>query len=337
MRLFSLIACALLLAASPCLAGDTSTTVKSRGLVRCGVASDVPGFAVRDASGRWAGLDVDFCHAVAAAVLGDPAKVSFLPLATSARFTALMAREVDLLSRNTTWSLSREAMLGVEFSGPMLFTGLAFMVPAMAAGGGLKGLDGATVGAVRGTTHVQNLDEMAVTHGMRFKIVLYDSVEQARDAFFAGQCQALSEDAVLLAAFRSQAPGGPDEYTILPERLSKEPISPAVLRGDAQWSLTVKCVLAALITAEECAITREAAANGVTPSSNPAGALFLRRADALAKPLGLEPGWALRAIRAVGNYGEIYERNLGSGSPLKLERGVNRLWSRGGLLFAPPF
>jgi general L-amino acid transport system substrate-binding protein len=337
MRLLSLIACALLLAVSPCLAGDTLTSVKGRGLVRCGVASDVPGFAERDASGKWTGFDVDFCRAVAAAVLDSPDKVSFLPLSTSARFTALMAREVDLLVRNTTWSLSREAMLGVEFTGAMFFTGQAFMVPAQAAAGGLKGLDGVTVGTAKGSTHVQNLDEMAVTHGLRFKIVLYDSVEEARDAFFAGKCQALSEDAVLLAAFRTEAPGGPEAYAILPERFSKEPISPAVLRGDAQWTLTVKSVQAALISAEECGLTRDVAAKGLDPVTNPAAALLLRRADALAKPLGLEPGWALRAIRTAGNYGEMYDRNLGAQSPLRLERGQNKLWNQGGLLFAPPF
>jgi len=337
MRLFLALACALLLTSPPCLAGDTINTIRSRGVVRCGVARDIPGFAVKDAAGNWSGFEVDLCRAVAAAVLGSPDKASFLPLDTTARFTALLAREVDLLSRDTTWTLSREAMLGVDFAGPVLFTGLAFLVPARNAPSGIQGLAGAKVATARGGTHVQNIADMAVSHGLSFQVELYDSIEQARDALYKGECQALAADGVLLYSFKATAPGGPDAYVVLPGRFSKEIISPAVLASDPQWSLTVRCVLAALITAEQCGLTRQGALDASGPAADPGCALFLKHADELSKPLGLTPGWALRAVQAVGNYGEMFERNLGMGSPLKIDRGLNRLWSQGGLLYAPAF
>jgi len=335
MRIAALLAVLALLAASPCAAGDTIDTVRNRGAVRCGVPADAPGFAVKDKEGRWYGFNVDLCRAVAAAVLGDAGKVSFVPLTTSARFDALAKGDIDLLAHNTTWSLSRVASLDVDFVGPVLFTGQAFLVRAKDAQEGVNSLDGAKVGVAKGSTHVHNLEAMAVSHGLRFQTLLFDSAEQARDAFFSGKCRAVTEDDALLASFRSQAPGGPGEYAVLPDRLSLEPLALAVKRGDAKWRLAVRSVLAALIAAEECGLTREMAVSGLDPASNKAAALFLRNADALAKPMGVESGWALRAVREAGNYGEMYERNLGG--PLGLPRGLNRLWSKGGLLYAPPF
>lgn len=335
MRFAALFAILSFLAASPCAAGDTLELVKSRGEIRCGVPADAPGFAIKDKAGRWSGFNVDLCRAVAAAVLGSSGKATFVPLTTSARFDALASGDIDLLAHNTTWSLNRVASLNVDFAGPVLFTGQAFLVRAKDALEGVMSLDGAKVGVARGSTHVHNLEAMAVSHGLRFQTVLFDSAEQARDALFAGKCQAVTDDDVLLAAFRSQAPGGPGEFAVLPDRFSLEPLALAVKRGDEKWRLAVRGVLAALIAAEECGLTREIAVNGLDPASNKAGALFLRNADALAKPMGVESGWALRAIKEAGNYGELYERNLGG--PLGLPRGLNRLWSKGGLLYAPPF
>ncbi|GFK94208.1 Putative amino-acid ABC transporter-binding protein YhdW [Fundidesulfovibrio magnetotacticus] len=335
----------LLLAAPPCPAADapgaarklseTLAGARKTGVLRCGVGDSIPGFATQAPDGSWRGLDADFCRAVAAAALGDPAKVRYLPLVSRARFTALMAREVDLLARNTSWTLGREAAFQAEFVGPLVYTGQAFMLSARDAHAGLKALDGAKVAVVRGSTHSGNLDDVTERTGVRFEPVFYESPSQACQALFSGECRGFTGDAVVLAGERVDAPGGPEAWAILPEIHSKEILCAVTRQDDGQWTLILRAVHAALVTGEELGLTQANAAQSQAWSVPQR--LFMEDAEALGRQLGLEPGWAVRVLTAVGNYGEVFERNLGQGSPLKLARKYNRLWKDGGLLWAPPF
>jgi len=353
MRTARLTALIALLAVAPALlpaagAGELLDAVKSRGTLRCGVSEGIPGFSQRDAQGRWQGLDVDFCRAVAAAVVGDAERIEFLPLRASERLPALQGRRIDILSRNTTWTLTREALLKVQFPAILFYDGQGFMVPAGGAQSAAE-LDGATVCVKRGTHHRRNLERYAERSGLSFKPLVLDTAAELAAAFFAGRCGAYSSDASQLVAARLSAPGGEAGFVILPERISKEPLAPAVLNSDPEWTSVVRWVLFTLILAEEDGVTRanvEAQANsGTTQIGWLTNALKGQMDQALGlKPgwallgqsLGLKPGWAVRAIQAVGNYGEVYERNLGAGSPLRIERGLNRLWTQGGLMYAPP-
>ncbi len=331
---------AILLAAAvivtPGSAGETLDAVKSRGVLRCGVSEGIPGFSVKDAAGRWTGFDVDFCRAVAAAVIGNPEKVAFVPLRASARFPALQSGKIDLLLRNTTWTLSREAGLKVQFPGIMFFDGQAFMVPAKSGVQKVEQLNGSKVCVEKGTTSLQNLTDLFAARGMRVHPLVLDSVKDVTGAFFSGRCRAYTSDASQLAAVRIQAPGGPKAFSILPERISKEPLGPVVRRGDDDWFTVVRWVLFALIAAEENGLTRSNISARLGDSRDPA----LRRAAGLeggfGKAMGLHEGWAVRAVQAAGNYGEMFDRNLGRGSALQLERGYNRLWAKGGLMYYPP-
>ena len=315
--------------AAPSLAaGETLAQIKSRGTLRCGVSEGIPGLSARDASGRWSGLDADFCRAVAAAALGDAEKVTFVPLRASARFPALQLGTIDLLARNTTWTLGREATLRVQFAGVLLYDGQGFMVPKAGGVTSMTQLDGQTICVEKGTTHERNLADYFAARGMSVKPLVIDSATGVADAFFAGRCTAYTSDASQLAATRVRAPAGQD-FLILPERISKEPLAPAVRSGDEQWLTLVRWVLFALIAAEESGITRERA-------RDPAARRALGTDGELDKALGTGPEWALRAVQSVGNYGEMFERNLGGRSPLNLERGPNRLWTNGGLMYAPP-
>ena len=316
-------------------AGETIAQVKSRGTLRCGVSDGILGFSAKDASGRWSGLDADFCRAVAAGVLGDPEKVTFVPLRASARFPALRSRAIDLLARDTTWTLAREAGLKVQFAGVLLYDGQAFMVPATSPVKSTAQLKGATVCVEKGTTHEGNLVEYFKGRGMPVTPVVIDSTTEVADAFFAGRCRAYTSDASQLAAVRSRAPAG-RAFRILPERISKEPLAPAVLSGDDDWLTLVRWVLFALVAAEEQGITQDSV-RGPRDPAREAGVRKALGADGeLAKALGTDPDWTLRVVQSVGNYGEMFERNLGAKSPLKLERGLNRLWTQGGLMYAPP-
>jgi general L-amino acid transport system substrate-binding protein len=300
------------------------------------VSEGIPGFSQADAAGRWTGFDADFCRAVAAAVLGDPEQVSFVPLKASARFPALQAGTIDLLVRNTTWTLGREAALKLQFPGILLYDGQGFMVPAASGVREIAQLNGATICVVKGSTSLQNLLDHFAARGLRVTTLVLDSVSAVADAFFSGRCGAYTSDATQLAAERLRAPGRPEAYVILPERISKEPLGPVVRRGDDDWVTAVRWVLFALIAAEEAGLTRDTMDARVGASSDPA----LRRAAGLqggfGAALGLREDWAVRAVRAVGNYGELFERNLGRQSALQLERGHNRLWTEGGLMYAPP-
>jgi general L-amino acid transport system substrate-binding protein len=321
---------------APAAAGEVLDGVKTRGTLNCGVSEGIAGFSEKDASGRWRGLDADFCRAVAAAVLGDPERVQFVPLKASARFPALKGRKIDLLARNTTWSFTREVALGMQFPAVLFYDGQAFMVPS---GSGVKrpaDLNGATVCVEKGTTHQRNLDFYFAAHGLSVTPLVIDSSREVAAAFFAGRCRAYTSDASQLAAVRLTAPGGPASVEILAERISKEPLAPVVLDTDRQWITIVRWVLYGLILAEEYGATRENVDAVVAGGRTPLSRLLGDHRTLLAQSLGVTPGWAVRAVKAVGNYGEMYARNLGSGSPLAIERGLNRLWNDGGLMYAPP-
>jgi len=317
-------------------AGDVLTSVKTRGVLRCGVSEGIPGFSQRDTAGRWQGLDADFCRAVAAAVVGDGEQVEFVPLKASTRFPALQARRVDLLARNTSWTLTREAILRVRFPAVLFYDGQGFLVPAAADISAPDQLNGATVCVEKGTTHERNLKRYGNRHGLSLTPLVIDSASEVAAAFFAGRCAAYTSDASQLAAQRLQAPGGPEGYRILPERISKEPLAPVVWGDDPEWDTVVRWVLFVLVLAEEEGITRDNLDLKATAGVGQIAALSDEEKKLLGQALGVTKGWALRAVAAVGNYGEMFERNLGRGSALGIERGPNRLWTQGGLMYAPP-
>ena len=317
-------------------AGETLARVKSRKVVRCGVSEGLIGFSFKDAAGQWTGMDIDFCRAVAAAV-GDRAKVEFVPLFASARFPALQADEIDLLVRNTTWTLGREAFLGVQFAGILFYDGQGFMVPRKSKVRRIGDLKGATICVEKGTTSEQNLADYFRAHGWNYKPLVLESVAEIRDALVSGRCQAYTSDASQLASVRMEVPEGTKRYTILPDLISKEPLGPVVRRGDEEWFTLVRWVLFALIQAEELGITRENVQALRDASTDPAVQRLLGNTGGFGKALGVDNDWVVRVVGAVGNYGEMFERNLGRGSVLNLERGLNRLWKQGGLMYAPPF
>lgn len=317
-------------------AGDILDGVKARGELRCGVSEGIDGFSEQDKNGRWVGLDADFCRAVAAAVVGDPGKVSFVPLKSSTRFPALQARTIDLLARNTTWTFTREVALDVDFTGVLFYDGQAFMVPKRAGITTIAALNGATVCVEKGTTHQGRLEDWFAARDLKVTPLVIDSTREVAEAFFAGRCQAYTSDASQLAAARVHAKGGADAYVILPERISKEPLAPVVPGGDRQWTTLVRWVLFALIAAEEQGLTRSNIAAETEHRKGRIWQLLRGSGFSYGKALGVEEGWAIRAVAAGGNYGELYERNVGMDSPLKIERGQNRLWKDGGLLYVPP-
>jgi general L-amino acid transport system substrate-binding protein len=305
-------------------------------MLRCGVSEGITGFSERDASGRWTGLDVDFCRAVAAAVLGDPGKTAFVPLKASARFPALQANMIDLLLRNTTWTLGREAGLKLSFPGILYYDGQTFMVSKKSRVKKVAELNGTTICVEKGTTHVQNLADYFSARGMKVTPLILDSTTDVASAFFSGRCRAYTSDASQLAAVRLRAPGGPQSFDILLERISTEPLGPVVRRGDDDWITIVRWVLFALIDAERAGITRDNISVTIKETHDPVLRRVLGIDGGFGKALVVRDDWAVQAVKAVGNYGEMFERNVGHGSALKLDRGLNLLWSQGGLMYAPP-
>ena len=297
------------------------------------MSEGILGFSAQDASGRWTGLDVDFCRAVAAAALGDPAKVSFVPLRASARFIALKAGAIDLLSRNTTWTFDREAGLNVRFVGVLFYDGQGFMVLRKKAPKTVAGLKGASVCVEKGTTSAKHLADYSTARRLGMTPLVLDSAADLVDAFTSGRCRALTADASRLAGIRMRVPGDARGFVILPERISKEPLGPAVRGGDEEWLTIVRWVLITLIAAEESEVTR---GNVRERMRDVDVRQVLRPDDDISKALGLDAEWTTRVIQSVGNYGEMFERNVGEASPLKLERGLNQLWTEGGLMYAPP-
>jgi len=318
----------------PAHAGKTLDAVKSRGQLVCGVNTGLAGFSQADSNGAWSGLDVDYCKAVAAAILGDANKVKYVPLNAQQRFTALQSGEIDVLSRNTTNTLSRDASLGLHFVGANYYDGQGFLVPKGKITSA-KQLKGATVCVQSGTTTEKNLTDFARANKLNIKPVVFEKVEAATGAYFSGRCQAYTTDASGLASVRAKEAKDPAAHVILPELVSKEPLGPMVRRGDDEFFAITKWVLNGMIEAEDYGIT-QANVDQMKSSTDPQVGRMLGVTEDLGKHLGLDKEWLYRSIKAVGNYGESFERNVGPKTAINLPRGKNNLWSNGGFLYAPP-
>ena len=315
-------------------AGQTYDNVKKRGFVQCGVSTNIPIFAFTDSKGEWQGIDVDTCRSIAAAMFGSASKFKVVPLTTQARFTALQSGEVDVLTRNTTQTMTRDTTLGLIGAGINLYDSQGIMVRKDSKVTSAKGLNGATVCVLPGTTHELNLTDWFRGLKMSFKPVLLDTADEVKRAFAAGRCDALTMDKTALAAFRLQL-ADPDKNVILPEPLSKEPLGPMVRQGDEAWFNVVRWTLNALVEAEEYNLSSKNVDESLK-SPAPHIQRILGVTPGMGKGLGLEDRWAYNIIKQVGNYGEIYERSLGMGSPVKLDRGLNALYTKGGLMYAWP-
>jgi len=318
-------------------AGKDLDAIKARGTLVCGVNTGLAGFSAADSQGRWSGLDVDYCRALAAAVLGDANKVRYAPLTAQQRFTALQSGEIDVLSRNTTWTLTRDATLGMHFVGVTFYDGQGFMVPKNLNVTSAKALKGATVCVQSGTTTELNLTDYSRANNLGLRPVVFEKQEAATGAYFSGRCQVFTTDASGLASVRSKEAQKPDDHVILPELISKEPLGPSIRRGDDEFFAISKWVLNAMLEAEEFGITSANVDKMKAESKNP-GVMRLLGAgtEDTGKLLGLDKDWAYRIIKSVGNYGEIFERHVGPNTSIGLPRGSNNLWTQGGLMYAPP-
>ncbi|MDD2810745.1 amino acid ABC transporter substrate-binding protein [Rhodoferax sp.] len=324
------------LAALPVHAGKTLDGIKARGQVVCGVNTGLAGFGAADSAGKWSGLDVDMCRAMAAATLGDAEKVKYVPLNAQQRFTALQSGEVDVLSRNTTFTLTRDASLGMNATAVTYYDGQGFMVPVKSKIKSAKQLKGQTVCVQSGTTTEKNLTDYSKANGLNIKPVVFEKLEAAENAYFTGRCIAYTTDASGLASTRNKVAKDPKEHIILPELISKEPLGPMVRRGDDEWFAIVKWTIYGLIEAEEYGITQDNVLALKATSKDPVVQRILGSSEDTGKLLGLSRDWMANAIKATGNYGEIFERNVGPKSPLGLPRGVNNQWNKGGLMYAYP-
>jgi general L-amino acid transport system substrate-binding protein len=318
------------------LAGKDLDAIKARGTLICGVAAGgLAGFMLADSQGKWKGLDVDVCRAVAAAIFGDSEKVKYTPVSAQQRFTALQSGEVDMLSNNTTWTLTRDTALGLDFTGITYYDGQGFMVNKKLGVKSAKELNGATVCVPSGSTTELNLADYFRANKMTLKPVVFDDIDQIRGAFFAGRCDVYTGDRVRLYATRAANAPNPDDYVILPEIISKEPLGPVVRHGDNQFADIVRWAQYAMIEAEEYGITSKNV-DEMLKSDNPSIKRILGVTPGMGKALGVDERWVYSIVKQVGNYGEAFERNLGMGSPLKIDRGINKLWTEGGLQYAPP-
>ncbi|ACA20157.1 cationic amino acid ABC transporter, periplasmic binding protein [Methylobacterium sp. 4-46] len=332
---------ALALTASVCLtagaaqAQATLASIKQKGFIACGSNPGLAGFGVPDAQGRWTGLDVDFCRALAAAVFNDTTKVRFIPLSAKDRFTALQSGEVDVLSRNTTWTMSRDTALGLDFPAVNFYDGQGFMVKKKLGVTSAKQLDGASICTQQGTTTELNLADYFRANKLKYEVVAFATSDETFKAYDSGRCDAFTTDASGLYAERLRA-ANPDDNIVLPEVISKEPLGPAVRHGDSQWADIVRWTHYAMLNAEEAGITQANVDQMVKATDNPDVKRILGTEGKFGEGIGLSNDWAYRIIKLVGNYGEVFERNVGQGSPLKIQRGVNALWSKGGLQYGPP-
>ena len=324
------------LMAAPAHAGKTLDGIKSKGQVVCGVNTGLAGFAAADSAGKWSGLDVDVCRALAAATLNDPEKVKYVPLNAQQRFTALQSGEVDILSRNTTFTLTRDASLGLSSTVTNYYDGQGFMVTAKSKIKSAKQLKGQTVCVQSGTTTEKNLTDYSKANGLNIKPVVFEKLEAAENAYFTGRCVAYTTDASGLSSTRSKIAKDPKDHVILPDLISKEPLGPVVRRGDDEWFAVVKWVMYGLLEAEENGITQANVDQMKTSTSPVVQRLLGGGNEDTGKLLGLDKEWLARAIKATGNYGESFERNVGPKSPLGLPRGLNNLWNKGGLMYAYP-
>ena len=334
-KLMAVAACVTMLMVSFAHAGKDLDAVKKKGFIQAGVNGGVFGFGMPDEKGVWKGLDVDTARAVAAAIFGDANKVKFTPLTAQQRFTALQSGEIDVLTRNATRTLSRETQLGLNFVTVNYYDGQGFLIPKKLGVKSAKELDGATVCVLPGTTTEQNAADFFRTNNMKMNPVVIESTSELAKTFFAGRCDVLTSDASQLAGTRAVAPN-PKDYMILPEIISKEPLAPAVRHGDDQFRDIVDFAVLAMINAEELGITSKNV-DEMAKSKNPVIMRFLGTTEGNGKALGLDEKWAYNIIKQVGNYGEVFERNVGVNTKLGIERGLNALWTNGGLMYSPPF
>jgi general L-amino acid transport system substrate-binding protein len=321
-----------MLVAAPAFAQGTLDSVRSKGFVQCGVNTGLAGFSQPDSKGVWRGIDVDVCRAVATAVFGDATKVRYTPLTAQQRFTALQSGEIDILARNTTWTITRDTSLGLNFVGVNYYDGQGFMVHRKLNVKSAKQLNGATVCVQPGTTTELNLSDYFRANKMSFKPVVIEKLEEVLNAYFAGRCDVFTTDHSGLIALRASRAPKPDEHVILPEIISKEPLGPVVRHGDDRWFDVVKWALYAMIEAEEMGLTSKNI-DQAGSSKDPAVQRFVGASGDIGKMLGIDNKWAFNIIKQVGNYGESYDANL---KPLGFERGLNRQWKDGGLLYAMP-
>lgn len=319
------------------VSAQTLEQVQSAGVLKCGVSTGLPGFAAPNASGEWEGFDVDMCRAVAAAVLGDPMAVEFVPTTTQTRFTVLASGEIDMLARNTTWTFSRDVDLKQEFTGVNYYDGQGFMVPTDLGVSSALELDGATVCIQTGTTTELNLADFFSANNMSYEPVPVETNAEAQQQYLARACDIYTTDASGLAATRATFEN-PGEHVVLPEIISKEPLGPLVRHGDNDWGDVVRWTLNAMITAEELGVTSANVGElAASPTNNPEVNRLLGTEGELGAMLGLDADWAVNVISAVGNYGESFARNIGESTPIGIARGLNAQWSDGGLLYSPPF
>ena len=316
-------------------ADTTLEDLREKGFVQCGVLQGVPDFSNADDAGNWSGIDVDVCRAVAAAIFGDDRMVRFTPLSNKQRFTALSSGEIDILFRNTTWTMTRDTQLGLNFAGVNYYDGQGMMVPKSLGVTSALELDGANICTATGTTTELNITDFFRANNMSFNLVAFEKSDEVVAAYDAGRCDVYTTDRSGLAAQRTKLTN-PDAHVVLPEIISKEPLGPVVRQGDEQWFNIVRWTLNALINAEELGITKANARSRRSGTESPAIKRLLGAEGKFGEELGLSNDWALDAIEAVGNYGESYELNVGPNTPLKLDRGVNALWTDGGILYAAP-
>ncbi|HHE9811827.1 TPA: amino acid ABC transporter substrate-binding protein [Enterobacter cloacae] len=316
-------------------AGTTLDAVKKKGFVQCGISDGLPGFSYADANGKFTGIDVDVCRGVAAAVFGDDSKVKYTPLTAKERFTALQSGEVDMLSRNTTWTSSRDAGMGMSFTGVTYYDGIGFLTHNKAGLKSAKELDGATVCIQAGTDTELNVADYFKANNMKYTPVTFDRSDESAKALESGRCDTLASDQSQLYALRIKL-SNPAEWIVLPEVISKEPLGPVVRRGDEDWFSIVRWTLFAMLNAEEMGISSKNVDEKAAKPSTPDMAHLLGTEGDFGKDLKLDNKWAYHIIKQVGNYAEIFDRNVGSESPLKIKRGQNNLWNNGGIQYAPP-
>ena len=326
----------MLLAAASARAG-TLENVRQKGFVSCGVNVGLGGFSMPDSKGVWRGLDVDACRATAAAVFGDAEKVKYVPTTGTSRFAALQSGEIDILSRNTTFTFVRDATIGLRMVQVNFYDGQGFLVPKTAKVQHLPDLAGGTICMLQGSTHEMNLADWMKQHNIEFKIVLLDTTDVLIKTLLSGRCDAASSDSSNLASIRGAGLPNPDDFVILPDRISKEPLGPMVRQSDDKWLDIVRWSMMAMIEAEENGVTSDNADKMLAESTNPTVQRLLGKSGDFGKLIGLDNAWALHIVKQVGNYSESYERNVGMGSSLKLDRGPNALWSKGGLMYPIPF
>ena len=321
-------------AATDASAQATLNGVKQKGFVQCGSNPGLAGFGVPDAQGNWTGLDVDFCRALAAAIFNDASKVRFIPLSAKDRFTALQSGEVDVLARNSTWTMSRDTQLGLEFPAVNYYDGQGFLVRKKLGVSSAKELNGASVCTQQGTTTELNLADYFRANNMKYEVVAFATADETFKAYDAGRCDAFTTDASGLYAERLKA-SAPDDHIVLPEIISKEPLGPSTRQGDPQWTDIVRWTHMAMVNAEELGVTK-ANVDQMRSSANPEIKRMLGSEGKFGEQIGLTNDWAYRIVKLVGNYGESFDKNVGAGSPLKIQRGQNALWSKGGQQYGIP-